>query len=230
MPDKIDDPIPEMPDTDIPLGDDGQVDAKALKAKYDGLKGWAKTVREKAVAAQKAWGLQQTDLTTQVGERDKALRELGTSLVALKETAGKLPDLQTQITALTGKATRQDLLMKYPAALRPEIIPLVMSSTLEGEALEQHIKVLADAFGSKEPPPVAPQAGGATPPPPPAGGGKTPEQEAEALTNEALKAMSDGKFDLYEAKMQEAWAKMDEAKGKSGPRPPHTIGAGPTTS
>ena len=190
--------------------DDGHnLDAATLLAKLQGTQGRLKQVQDTSKAREETWSLERQTLTDQLTAAQKATVDLGTKIKEYEPVLEAKSTLEVQLKQAQSQVAKQDALMKHPTLLRDDLRALVLSSTLEGEALDGYLTSLAEAFKG------APAPMGGTPPPPVT----PPEKEPAAVMDEALALMGEGKTAEYEKKMMEYWQLLDK-KGHNKLKPP----------
>ena len=187
-------------------------DVRTLQAQLSGTKGRLKQVENTYLAEKEAWGLEKQTLSEQADAAKKALTDLAKTRDELLPFQQKATELEGQLGLARAQAAKQDLLMKYPRLLRDDLRALALSSTLEGDALEAHLKTLDETLAGAIP---DPKRAGSTPPPPPASGKN--ERTAAQVQDEAMEAMHGGDFKKFNTLMSEHYQLLDKEKGKFVP-------------
>lgn len=123
---------------------------------------------------------------------------------AADELGKKYADLDAQFKQTASTASRLEVLLKYPEAIRPETLELVKNSTLAPEALEKTIGSLAQAFKASAVPPTA----GSTPPQP-----AHQAVTSKDIMEEAYSLLRKNDIPGYQAKLLEAARLQDQTNG-----------------
>lgn len=196
----------------------GSPDAKALQAQLNGTKGRLKQVEASFQAEKETWGLEKQTMGEQLRTAQEAIAALTRARDELTPFQQKATEYEGQLKLAQAQSARQEALMRYPSLLRDGLRELVLSSTLEGDALEAHLRSLGEAYAIQPP---DPKKGGSTPPPPPGSGS---ERKSGKALDEALEAQRKGDFVKFNELMNEHYRLLDKEKGKFVPVERKTAG------
>jgi len=210
-------------------------DGKTWKDKFFGEQGRRQQVENQSATHAGSFEAQLETAQRDGQIKDAEIARLNASIAELTNQTGAIPDLRTQVEALTpqaARAARLEILMGYPSLVAAQVeeeftpeggepqkrmvnpfLNLVNSTGLEGQALVTELGRLSAAIGTPATPPAV-VAGAVPPPASPAPGNDAESHRANAMkwhqyvVNGVIRT-DDGKDPLEEER--KAWAAMEEA-------------------